>query len=228
MPREPIPLVRQGGFLEAEKMFVLSYEGTRSEKKYFDDFRKSDLFNNSGFIEIIPLKRPKNVGSDPISVKNLLKQAKRKYRFKKSDEFWLIIDRDDWEEIHNHDFNKLVEDCKKEKNFYLAMSNPCFELWLVLHLIDLEKLEDEQKLKLFANKKVNKNKNYIDDFLGQLQGRGYNKRPNPSIFLPNTRLALQRAKALDNLNEDYPKSLGTHVYKLIEKLILFQKAEKKV
>lgn len=148
-----------------------------------------------------------------------MKQAKRQYRFKKSDEFWLIIDRDDWEEIHNHDFSKLVEDCKKEENFFMAMSNPCFELWLVLHLIDLENLDDNQKSKLFENKKVNKNKNYIDDFLGELQGRGYNKRPNPSIFLPTTRLALQRAKALDNLKEDYPKSLGTHVYKLIEKLM---------
>lgn len=164
MPREPIPLIRHGGFLEAEKMFVLSYEGTRSEKKYFDDFRKSDLFNNSGFIEIIPLKRPKNVGSDPISVKNLLKQAKREYRFKKSDEFWLIIDRDDWEEIHNHDFSKLVEDCQKEENFFMAMSNPCFELWLVLHLIDLENLDDNQKSKLFENKKVNKTRTTLTIF----------------------------------------------------------------
>lgn len=43
MPREPIPLVREGGFLEAEKMFVLSYEGKISEKKYFEDFRKDPI-----------------------------------------------------------------------------------------------------------------------------------------------------------------------------------------
>ncbi len=38
MPREFIPLVRKGGFLEAEKLYVLSYEGTLTEKKYFEDF----------------------------------------------------------------------------------------------------------------------------------------------------------------------------------------------
>ena len=60
MPREPISLVREGGFLEAEKMFVLSFEGSVSEKKYFEDFRKSTLFNDSGLIEVISLKRPTN------------------------------------------------------------------------------------------------------------------------------------------------------------------------
>lgn len=77
MPREPIPLVRKGGFLEAEKMFILSYEGKVSEKKYFEDFRKSELFNDSGLIEIISLKRPEHRGSDPISVKNFFKKLKK-------------------------------------------------------------------------------------------------------------------------------------------------------
>ena len=79
MPREPIPLIRQGGFLNAEKLFILSYEGSVSERKYFNDFRNSELFNDSGLIEIIPLKRPKNAGTDPISVKRLLKKAKDEF-----------------------------------------------------------------------------------------------------------------------------------------------------
>ena len=220
MPREPIPFVRAGGFLQAEKMFVLSYEGAKSEKKYFDDFRHSKWFNNNGLIEIIPLKRPENVGSDPISVRNLLKKAKDDFRFKSTDEFWLIIDRDNWEDIHNHDFNQLARDCEKEKNFYLAMSNPCFELWLLLHLMSFDELDDTQKQKLLENKKVNKSKNYIDQLLGELQGQGYNKRPNPKIYLPKTRIALERAKQIDQLNEAYPKTLGTHVYRLIDKLIV--------
>lgn len=221
MPREPIPLIRLGGYCQAEKLFVLSYEGAVTERKYFQDFRASNYFNNSGLIEIVPLKKPKDRASDPFSVKKLLKEAKREYRFKTTDEFWLIIDRDDWEEIHKLDFNELLAECKKEKNFYLAMSNPCFEIWLVLHFKELSEFsEDEQKL-IFENAKVSKAKNYIDIVVGELQGggRGYNKRPNPSIYFPLTQTAIQRAKALDTLMEDYPKSLGTHLYKLIEKLI---------
>lgn len=219
MPREPIPLIREGGFLEAEKMFVLSYEGKISEKKYFEDFRNSELFNDSGLIEIISLKRPTNRGSDPISVKKLLLEAKKEYRFKDTDEFWLIIDRDDWEEIHNHNFDKLVEDCKKENNFFLAMSNPCFEIWLILHLKDINEFDEEEKVKIMSNEKISISKNYIDKVPSEIQGRGYNKRPNPRIFLPLTKVAIDRAKELDNENQDYPKQLGTHIHKLIEKLI---------
>lgn len=220
MPREPIPLVREGGFLEAEKMFILSYEGKVSEKKYFEDFRSSELFNDSGLIEIISLKRPKDRGSDPISVKELLSEAKKEYRFKDTDEFWLIIDRDDWEKIHNHDFDKLVNDCQNENNFFLAMSNPCFEIWLLLHLKDINDFNEEEKAEIMSNLKISKSKNYIDKVLSEVQGRGYNKRPNPSIFLPLTRIAINRAKELDNKSQDYPKQLGTHIYKLIEKLMV--------
>jgi hypothetical protein len=219
MAREPIPLVRPGGFLEAEKMFILSYEGKVSEKKYFEDFRNSELFNNSGLIEVISLKRPTNRGSDPISVKKLLQEAKKDYRFKSTDEFWLIIDRDDWEEIHNHNFEKLVDDCKKEDNFFLAMSNPCFEIWLILHLKDINEYSKFEKQQIILNDKVSNSKNHIDIILGNIQGRGYNKRPNLRIFLPLTNKAIDRAKELDGQNEDYPKQLGTHIYKLIEKLI---------
>jgi hypothetical protein len=221
MPREPIPLIRQGGHFDAEKLFVLSYEGTVTEKKYFQDFRASEYFNNNGLIEIFPLKRPKNKGSDPFSVKKLLSWAKKEYGFKIKDEFWLIVDRDDWESIHKLSFDDLVVECKKEENFYLAMSNPCFEIWLVLHLKNLSEFTEEEQNSLFENAKVSRSKNHIDIVVEQLQGgdRGYNKKPNPNIYLPLTKTAIERAKSIDNLGEDYPKSIGTHLYKLVEKLM---------
>lgn len=219
MPREPIPLIREGGFLEAEKLFVLSYEGKVSEKKYFEDFRKSKLFNDSGLIELISLEKTTNRGSDPISVKKLLQEAKKEYRFKDTDEFWLIIDRDNWEEIHNHNFDKLVDDCKKENNFFLAMSNPCFEIWLILHLKDINEFDEEERRRIMTNDKISNSKNYIDIVLSNIQGRGYNKRPNPSVFLPLTKTAISRAQELDYKNQDYPKQLGSHIYKLIVKLM---------
>ena len=220
MPREPIPLIRKGGHIDAEKLFVLSYEGTVTEKKYFQDFRASIHFNNNGLIEIVPLKRPKDKGSDPFSVKKLLTWAKKEYGFKITDEFWLIVDRDDWESIHKLSFEDLVNECKNEDNFYLAMSNPCFEIWLVLHLKNLSEFTEEEQAFIFENAKI-VNKNYIDILVAQLQGgdRGYNKKPNPSIYLPLTKTAIERAKSIDNLEEDYPKSIGTHLYKLVEKLI---------
>lgn len=219
MPREPIPLIRPGGFLDAEKLFVLSYEGTISEKKYFNDFRESVFFNDSGLIEIVPLKKEENTGTDPLSVKKLLKKAKLDYQFKKTDEFWLIIDRDHWETIHKINFDELVADCNKEDNFFLAMSNPCFEIWLIMHLKDINEFNEEEVGLLLENASKSSKKNHIDVVLGYLQGRGYNKKPNPEIFLPLTKTAIERAKNLNNTNEPYPKTLGSHIYKLIEKLL---------
>lgn len=219
MPREPIPLIRQGGFTNAEKLYVLSYEGTVSEKKYFEDFRHSELFNNNGLIELISLKRPKDKGSDPFSVKKLLQVAKNEFGFKLSDEFWLIVDRDDWETIHKLSFDDLLVECKKEENFYLSMSNPCFEIWLILHLKNISEYTEEEQRLIFENAKISNAKNHIDVVLGDLQGRGYNKRPDSKIYIPLTSIAIERAKALDHLAEDYPKNLGSHLYKLIEKLI---------
>lgn len=219
MPREPIPLIRKGGFLDAEKLFILSYEGEKTEVKYFNNFRQSNFFNDSGIIEIVPLKREENTGTDPLSVKRLLKKAKSNYQFKKTDEFWLIIDRDHWETIHKIDFNKLVADCNKEDNFFLAMSNPCFEIWLIMHLKDISEYNEAEVGLLLENASVSRKKNHIDVVLGELQGIGYNKNPNPETFLPLTKTAIERAKDLNNTNEPYPKTLGSHIYKLIEKLL---------
>lgn len=219
MPREAIPLIRNGGFLDAEKLYILSFEGERTETKYFEDFRNSEVFNDSGLIETIPLKRAKNTGTDPFSVKKLLKKAKDDFSFKATDEFWLIIDRDHWESIHKISFELLVEECNKEENFFLAMSNPCIEIWLILHLKDIADFSKEEQDKIYENAKISNSKNHIDIVLSELQGRGYNKIPNTKLFLPLTTTAIIRAKNLDNLEEVYPSRIGTHVYKLIEKLI---------
>ena len=222
MPRERTEPVRPGGYLKAEKFFILSFEGEKSEPKYFENIRNSELFNNSGLIETIPLKREKNTGTNPLAVKKLLRIAKSEYNFKPTDEFWLIIDRDHWETIHNIDFDKLIAECEAEKNFYLAMSNPCFEIWLILHLKNVTEFSEEELSKISINQKISNKKHHIDTVLENLigDGRGYNKTPNPEEFLPLTNNAIERAKALSNPNEKYPTSIGTDVYKLVEKLII--------
>lgn len=91
MPREPIPLIREGGFLDAEKLFILSYEGEKTEVKYFNNFRQSDYFNDSGIIEIVPLKREVNTGTDPLSVKRLLKKPKPIIPLRKQMNFGLLL-----------------------------------------------------------------------------------------------------------------------------------------
>jgi len=219
MPRDPQPLIRKSGFLQARKLFVLAYEGEVTEKKYFEDLRHSECFNDNGIIEIISLGRSQDQGNDPFSVKKLLVDVKSEYHFKATDEFWLIIDRDHWETNHRHSFDKLAAGCRAEVNVFMAMSNPCFEIWLLLHLRDLSSFSEDERNHMFENKRVSRSKTYTERVLGNLLEHGYNKRPDPRVFMPKVYKAITNAKTLNVRNEDYPKALGTHVYKLVEKLV---------
>lgn len=206
MSRESTPLVRKSGFLEAEKFYILAYEGDVTEKKYFEDLRQSSMFNDSGSIETIPLKKEHNGGNSPLDVKKLLSKAKSEYNFRATDEFWLIIDRDDWEKIHHVDFNALYDDCEKEKNFFIALSNPCFEFWLILHLRKLEDIADSDREKILENAKVSVKHNYIDLYLADCigDGRGYTKRPKASVFMPKVKVAVENARKIRDLGERIP------------------------
>lgn len=221
MPREFIPLIRPGGFVNAEKFYILAFEGTVTERKYFEDLRASKYFNDSGQIETISLKRGLHDGNSPLDVKALLSKAKREYNFRPTDEFWLIIDRDDWERIHRIDIDQVIEDCRSEMNFNMALSNPCFEMWLLFHLKKLSDFSEEEQKKLYENAPVSDKKHYIDMVLANTigDGRGYNKRPNPEIFLPRIRVAIINAIEVSEPGSYYPKKLGSDVYKLVEKLI---------
>ena len=179
------------------------------------------MFNDSGSIETIPLKKEHNGGNSPLDVKKLLSKAKSEYNFRATDEFWLIIDRDDWEKIHHVDFDALYDDCEKEKNFFIALSNPCFEFWLILHLRKLEDIADSDREKILENEKVSVKHNYIDLYLAECigDGRGYTKRPKASVFMPRVKVAIENARKIRDLGERIPGGLSTDVYKLVEKLI---------
>ena len=42
--------------------------------------------------------------------------------------------------------------------------------------------------------------------------------PKPELFLPTVDFAIEQAKQLDIDEEEYPEKLGSHVYKVVEKL----------
>ena len=221
MPRERNPLIRRGGFIEAEKFYVLAYEGNVSEKKYFEDLRLSEYFNDSGSIETIALKKGKTDSSNPLSVKALLARAKQDYNFRPTDEFWLIIDRDQWETIHKINLEALYQDCQREQNFHIALSNPCFEMWLILHFKAVTEISDADKALLLENAATSAKHHFVDDYLTICMdnGRGYNKRPDPKIFLPRLNVAIENAEQASEAQEHFPKTLGSDVFKLVKKLI---------
>ena len=217
MPRERTDLFRESNSKPKEKIFILAYEGNKTEAKYFEAPKETIRFNDE-LIHLVSLKRPKrDTKSAPIHVfTKLKKEAKDEYNFKGTDELWMIIDRDRWKNIP-----EISILCRNEGNFYLALSNPCFEFWLLLHIKDLREFNQQELDEIFENRKISVARTHLKKLLGDLFEDGYNEsNPKPKRFFPHIDLAIVRAKGIDNPAEEYPTKLGSHVYKLVEKIII--------
>ncbi|HEY8780269.1 MAG TPA: RloB family protein [Mucilaginibacter sp.] len=220
MPRERVELFRVSNTIPKEKIIVLAFEGNDTERIYFSDLKDDVKFEND-IIHLYLLIRPKNdTKSAPIHVFNKLKkEIKEEYNLDVADELWMIVDKDNWQNIP-----EIIELCKNESNFFVALSNPCFELWLLLHIIDIKQFTEQEQNKILDNKKISNSKNYIDRVLGSVVNGGYNKtNPRPERFLPYINDAISRAEDLDDKSEDYPSKLGTHVYKVAKKILNISK-----
>ena len=214
MPREREDLFRESNSLEKEKIIVLAFEGNNTEEMYFEEFKNSEIFDEA-LIFLHLLKRPKtDTNSAPNHVfKKLKKEAKDEYNFKDTDELWMIIDTDRWKNIPD-----IISECKKQSNMFVAVSNPCFEFWLLLHIKNITDYTENELDLILKNDKVSSKKNYIDSKISEILG-SYNKsNPKPELFLPTIDFAIEQAKKLDKQEYEYPKDLGSHVYKVVEKL----------
>lgn len=215
MPREREDFFRESNTTEKERIVILAFEGNDTERIYFEEFKESDRFNKE-LICLHLLERPKSdTNSAPNHVFNKLKrEAKDEYNFGKNDELWMIIDTDRWKNIP-----QITQECHRLENMFIAVSNPCFEFWLLLHIKDLHDYTEDRLRKIFENKKVTKNRNYVEREIIKILG-SYNKtNPQPERFIPYLDKAVKQAKALDNPQEDFPSKLGSHIYKLVEKIL---------
>jgi len=216
MPRERHELFRDSGTKSKEKIIVLAFEGNDTERLYFEALKDDVKFEND-VIHLHLLKRPKDdTNSAPRHVyAKLKKESRDEYNFDRTDELWMIIDRDRWPNIP-----QIIEECNKESNFFVAVSSPCFEFWLLLHRFEVSHFTEEEQVYLIRNNRISANRTYIENLLSTKVEGGYSKtNPRPERFLPNIREAIERAEALDSPDQLYPTQLGSHVFK-VAKVIL--------
>jgi RloB-like protein len=216
MSRERTEFIRISNVTDREKLFLLAYEGNETEPTYFEALKKNYRFDRDR-IEIVSLRRNStDTKSAPKHVFENLQNIKEEYDLGKNDELWMIIDRD----RNGANIEKYSNKCKAESNFYLALSNPCFEFWLLLHLKDLSEFTEEEQVLILENRKVGSKKTYLKRLLSTILTDGYNESNlKAERFLPHIEKAISRAKAINIETDDYPKLLGTDIYKLIERVI---------
>jgi hypothetical protein len=105
-------------------IFIIVCEGSETEKKYFDFFH---LLTER--IKVYPV--PSTDGMT--APKYLFNNAENAYAKYSSDggkvELWFVIDVDRWvKQIH-----ELHNECSTKPDWNIAISNPCFEVWLNAH-----------------------------------------------------------------------------------------------
>ncbi len=191
MGRKNKPLVRQKTYWSAMPLYVIATEGEVTEKIYFiGAFRRKNIR--------MPILATKKGDSSPDKVLKRLNKYKNEYAASPN-ELWLVIDRDNWDK---NTLRAIEKECKA-KGFNLAISNPCFELWLLLH-------QKKPKQPLMASECEKELKKLI---------KGYKKSKfNIDYIEKNISLAIEHAKVLDN-GKNIQGAPSTKVYKLVEKLI---------
>jgi hypothetical protein len=117
---------RQVEFEDRNLIIVIAMEGAETEPRYFKEFRAP----REGKIQIKLVNNPKHK-SRPDEVLRRLEQYSRR-NGTPGDEGWIVIDRDAWPEEELNDVHRRA----RAAHFSVAISNPCFELWLYLHLRD--------------------------------------------------------------------------------------------
>jgi len=127
-----------------------------------------------------------------------------------------VIDRDLWKEKN---LAEIAQHCHQKK-YHLGLSNPCFELWLLLHWKDPATCSEEEWQNWKENAKINSKRTFLEEALKQATG-GYNKSNSKFIsYYPLVQVAIQRGRALDQLPASrWPEYLASRIYLLVEELI---------
>ncbi len=170
------------------RRFVVATEGQETEPRYFSMFN-----SKSATITVVLLGSKRK--TSPRRVLERLERAD----IGKNDPAWIVIDRDTWEEEELHQvFNRCAE-----KGFCMAMSNPMFEYWLLLHF--------EEGKGVNAGNVTSRLRVHLPDFT--------KSHVEVNKIRPGIAKAIERAERKDRPPcKKWPKATGSTVYRLVKEL----------
>lgn len=134
-------------------------------------------------IQVIPKKGKSNISKDDIE------NSKRDYVTTNQDKTFLMFDLD---------VAGVLEHLQKIPDAELLVSNPCVELWFLLHY-------QEQKSKLTSKKCIQKLQSFTKDYK-----KGVLSEEEKNVLAANRDVAIKRAKLL----EEYDNP-STTIYRLL-------------
>lgn len=137
-------LKRRGPTRRPPVKFIVFTEGKNTEPDYLQALQA--LYDRT-IIEIDPRKAagvPKTIAARALEYakeSGLTKRGRKKLdSFEANDQVWVMFDRDEHPKV------KESIDLCVANNIGVAYTNPCFELWLILHFNDFDKVLDHHKV----------------------------------------------------------------------------------
>ena len=147
--------------------------------------------------------------TDPESVlKRLAKYKPKDGDIRADDDLWLVIDKDDY------DLDQIFSAADRRK-FQFADSNPCFELWLIMHCKILQQFPG-----LEGSAAVGGCEKVIEALRKHIEPNYHKTKYNVSAYVERREVAIENAKNSDKCrNETWLNQIGSRVYKLVESII---------
>lgn len=201
------------------KYIVIATEGSKTEPRYFEDLALDQRYRNPRVhVEVITRDDENETSSAPNHVINQLAEYEQVHDLVEGDELWIVIDKDKWKSSMLSEVARLV----KQKGYHLADSNPCFELWLLLHRRSLDCYTELELTELKENKKAKfrSRRRRLDLELMDICGSYDSSNLKTADYIPyiNTAIA-NAAKADSNKDDRWLNQIGSRVYKLAQSII---------
>lgn len=201
-------LARKRPTLQPRGRLLIVCEGKITEPRYFEDLRHENR-NRLVSVKIEPnCGVPKSVVGYARTLKRQAEQQARRMSdsYLKYDQVWCVFD------IDTHPNVTEAKQQAHDNGILVAVSNPCFELWILLHFQDQSAPEHHHAIQ-------NALRNYLPD---------YEKEVPYDRVRELVEDALRRARDLDQWQENRENSGGnpsTGVYHLVERIREFGKEQ---
>lgn len=196
--RKPRPLIRDSQSLRDDRLFIIACDDTYAPKQYFGFFRLARVQ-----VHVIPTTAGDSAATHVLA--RLLETE-----CDDDDQLWLMLDTDHCiQGQHKASFLTAIGSAR-QRGVNIALSRPCFELWLLLHHV-----EEAEVTSLLNAGQVEKK---LREVLGEYNKTRLNEKHYP---LSSVVHAYKRAQRLDlNIqNGDIPEQNTSRVYLLWKAII---------
>lgn len=192
---------------EAKSIYIFC-EGAKREFQYFEYFREIDSRINIEIYKLHPHEDNSPLGLLNIAEKCIISTdalSSPKYNFIEGDEVWIVLDIDkDRDDSRESQIKIVTQKCNEQNGWFIAKSNPCFEVWLYYHTHqekpNFEKSEVCSEWKQLVNRNIS---------------GGFDSRRHP-IYIEN---AAVNASTSFEIIDDIPNLGSTEVYNLANSII---------